>query len=152
MTVRQVTPGASEGDATEITSGVNAGDELVTVGVDRLLEGGKVNPQVPGESPAGGEQESLAEKRERGSRERKIVNPSRTFILRPVATSLLMVGILLVGAVAYKQLPGIGTSGSRLSDHSSDHVLSWREPGRDGIVGDRAAGTADWGRCPGCSR
>jgi multidrug efflux pump len=33
------------------------------------------------------------------------VNPSRTFILRPVATSLLMVGILLVGAVAYKQLP-----------------------------------------------
>jgi multidrug efflux pump len=33
------------------------------------------------------------------------VNPSRTFILRPVATSLLMVGILLVGAVAYQQLP-----------------------------------------------
>jgi multidrug efflux pump len=33
------------------------------------------------------------------------VNPSRTFILRPVATSLLMVGILLVGGVAYKQLP-----------------------------------------------
>src|SRR5208282_2513687 len=29
----------------------------------------------------------------------------RTFILRPVATSLLMVGILLVGIVAYKQLP-----------------------------------------------
>jgi multidrug efflux pump len=33
------------------------------------------------------------------------VNPSRTFILRPIATSLLMVGLLLVGAVAYKQLP-----------------------------------------------
>src|ERR1700678_1973727 len=33
------------------------------------------------------------------------MNPSRTFILRPVATSLLMVGILLVGIVAYKQLP-----------------------------------------------
>jgi multidrug efflux pump len=33
------------------------------------------------------------------------VNPSREFILRPVATSLLMVGILLVGGVAYKQLP-----------------------------------------------
>ncbi len=33
------------------------------------------------------------------------MNPSRTFILRPVATSLLMVGILLVGGVAYKQLP-----------------------------------------------
>src|ERR1700723_1593129 len=33
------------------------------------------------------------------------MSPSRTFILRPVATSLLMVGILLTGAVAYKQLP-----------------------------------------------
>jgi multidrug efflux pump len=33
------------------------------------------------------------------------MNPSRPFILRPVATSLLMVAILLVGAVAYYQLP-----------------------------------------------
>src|SRR5271166_3571273 len=33
------------------------------------------------------------------------MNPSRTFILRPVATTLLMVGILLAGAVGYKQLP-----------------------------------------------
>jgi multidrug efflux pump len=33
------------------------------------------------------------------------MSPSRPFILRPVATSLLMIGILLAGAVAYKQLP-----------------------------------------------
>ena len=33
------------------------------------------------------------------------MNPSRPFILRPIATSLLMAGLLLVGAVAYKQLP-----------------------------------------------
>ena len=33
------------------------------------------------------------------------MNPSRPFILRPVATALLMAAILLVGAVAYKQLP-----------------------------------------------
>src|SRR5262252_6318388 len=31
--------------------------------------------------------------------------PSRLFILRPVATTLLMVGLLLVGIVAYRQLP-----------------------------------------------
>src|SRR4030081_1675104 len=31
--------------------------------------------------------------------------PSKLFILRPVATSLLMTGILLAGFVAYKQLP-----------------------------------------------
>jgi multidrug efflux pump len=33
------------------------------------------------------------------------VSPSRPFILRPVATSLLMVAILLAGFVAYQQLP-----------------------------------------------
>ncbi|WP_374484359.1 MdtB/MuxB family multidrug efflux RND transporter permease subunit [Zoogloea sp.] len=33
------------------------------------------------------------------------MNPSRPFILRPVATSLLMVAILLVGLVAYRLLP-----------------------------------------------
>jgi multidrug efflux pump len=33
------------------------------------------------------------------------MNPSRIFILRPVATSLLMAGILLVGIVAFRQLP-----------------------------------------------
>ncbi|HKF57282.1 MAG TPA: MdtB/MuxB family multidrug efflux RND transporter permease subunit [Blastocatellia bacterium] len=33
------------------------------------------------------------------------MNPSRTFILRPVATSLLMAAILLSGIVAYRELP-----------------------------------------------
>ena len=33
------------------------------------------------------------------------MNPSRTFILRPVATALLTAGILLAGMVAYLQLP-----------------------------------------------
>ena len=33
------------------------------------------------------------------------MNPSRLFILRPVATALLMIALLLVGIVAYEQLP-----------------------------------------------
>ena len=33
------------------------------------------------------------------------MNPSRSFILRPVATSLLMVAILISGILAYRQLP-----------------------------------------------
>src|SRR6184192_894451 len=33
------------------------------------------------------------------------MSPSRLFILRPVATSLLMLAIVLVGVVAYRQLP-----------------------------------------------
>jgi multidrug efflux pump len=32
------------------------------------------------------------------------MKPSRLFILRPVATALLMVGILLAGGVAFRQL------------------------------------------------
>ncbi len=33
------------------------------------------------------------------------MSPSRLFILRPVATSLLMVAVVIAGAVAYQQLP-----------------------------------------------
>ena len=33
------------------------------------------------------------------------MNPSRPFILRPIATSLLMAAILLIGIIAYRQLP-----------------------------------------------
>ncbi|HUQ74635.1 MAG TPA: efflux RND transporter permease subunit, partial [Burkholderiales bacterium] len=33
------------------------------------------------------------------------MNPSRLFILRPVATSLLMLAVVLAGFVAYRQLP-----------------------------------------------
>ena len=33
------------------------------------------------------------------------MNPSRLFILRPVATTLLMIAVLLAGALAYRQLP-----------------------------------------------
>lgn len=33
------------------------------------------------------------------------MSPSRLFILRPVATTLLMVGVLLVGFVAFSHLP-----------------------------------------------
>src|SRR6202142_2292465 len=33
------------------------------------------------------------------------MNPSQTFIIRPVATSLMMAGVVLVGFVAFRQLP-----------------------------------------------
>ena len=33
------------------------------------------------------------------------MNPSRPFILRPIATSLLMAAILLLGIVGFRQLP-----------------------------------------------
>lgn len=46
VTLRTITTGASEGDNTEITSGLVAGDVVVLTGVDKLDEGTKVNAQV----------------------------------------------------------------------------------------------------------
>jgi multidrug efflux system membrane fusion protein len=54
VTVRPVTVGTTEGDESEITAGLEPGDAVVTVGVDRLEEGGKVNMQIPGENAAPG--------------------------------------------------------------------------------------------------
>ncbi len=54
VAVRPVTVGTTENDQSEIISGLEPGDAVVTVGVDRLEEGGKVNAQVPGENPRGG--------------------------------------------------------------------------------------------------
>ncbi len=52
--VSPITVGTTEGDQSEITSGIQPGDEVVTVGVDRLEEGGKVVAEVPGEKPVVG--------------------------------------------------------------------------------------------------
>jgi multidrug efflux system membrane fusion protein len=54
VAVRPITVGTTEGDQSEITSGLQPGDTVVTVGVDRLEEGGRVNAQVPGEDPRSG--------------------------------------------------------------------------------------------------
>ena len=45
------------------------------------------------------------------------MSPSRIFILRPIATSLLMVAIMLAGIVAYKQLPISALAGGGLPHH-----------------------------------
>ena len=51
VTLRNVTAGASEGDDTEITSGLVPGDVVVLTGVDKLDEGTKVNAQIAGAAP-----------------------------------------------------------------------------------------------------
>ena len=70
------------------------------------------------------------------------MSPSRPFILRPVATALLMAGLLLVGAVAYKQLPVSALPQVDYPTIQVIDVLSGREPGCDGVVGDGSARTA----------
>jgi membrane fusion protein, multidrug efflux system len=52
VTIRQIATGVTEGDQTEVTSGLAPGEEVVMTGVDKLQEGTAVNAQVPGEQPS----------------------------------------------------------------------------------------------------
>ena len=52
VTVRPIALGTSEGDVTEITSGLTAGDVVVTDGVNKLQEGSKISTRGPG-APGG---------------------------------------------------------------------------------------------------
>ena len=90
-TSRQVSP---DSDDVVIASGVSAGDSLVVEGADRLRDG--VHVDVRSKSRARGVPTPEHD---------HAMSPSRPFILRPVATSLLMAAILLAGIVAYRQLP-----------------------------------------------
>jgi membrane fusion protein, multidrug efflux system len=53
VTVRPIVIGTTEGDDSEVTSGLTPGEVLVMTGVDKLQEGTKVNAQIPSaKSPA----------------------------------------------------------------------------------------------------
>ena len=78
------------------TSGIDRRSLVVMDGQDKLQEGSKVDIRTPNARGAPAR---------RKGREPGAMSPSRPFILRPVATSLLMAGILLAGFVAYRQLP-----------------------------------------------
>ncbi len=52
VTVRAITIGTTEGDESEVTSGLNPGDIAVMTGVDKLQEGTKVSATFPGAKPA----------------------------------------------------------------------------------------------------
>lgn len=49
VTIRQIEVGTTEGDESEVTSGLAPGDMVVMTGVDKLQEGSKVSPHVAGE-------------------------------------------------------------------------------------------------------
>jgi multidrug efflux system membrane fusion protein len=51
VTVRPIAIGTTEGDDSEVTSGLAPGEVVVMTGVDKLQEGTKVNAQIPGVNP-----------------------------------------------------------------------------------------------------
>ena len=73
------------------------------------------------------------------------MNISRPFIVRPVATSLLMMGGLLAGAVAYQQLP---VSALPQVDYPTIQVVTFY-PGASPEVMSSSV-TAPHARGPGC--
>ena len=80
-------------------------------------------------------------RRRAGSARGPRMNPSALFIHRPVATSLLMIAIMLVGLVGYPVPAALGAAGSRLPDHPGADLPARRQPRSDDHVGHRAAGT-----------
>jgi multidrug efflux system membrane fusion protein len=52
VTVRPITIGTTEGDGSEVTAGLTAGEVVVMTGVDKLQEGTKVAPQMAPASPS----------------------------------------------------------------------------------------------------
>ena len=118
-TIRKVTLGVSEGERVAVTEGVAPGERIVLEGVDALQEGVAVEivgyrsaaaavdrgsgarPAWAGAGTGGAPAAPAATQPGRG----RAMNISRPFILRPVATTLLMAALLLSGALAYRLLP-----------------------------------------------
>lgn len=69
VTIRQITVGTTEGDESEITSGLMQGDQVVMTGVDKLQEGSKVTPHLTGAGPAGAAQANQAASSESSHKE-----------------------------------------------------------------------------------
>jgi multidrug efflux system membrane fusion protein len=57
VTIRNVKVGTTNGDVTEMTSGVSPGDEIVLTGVDKLQDGSKVQAHIEDTPQPGGPNE-----------------------------------------------------------------------------------------------
>ena len=93
--VTPVVVGPAITDNTVIKKGYFTGQSVVVEGADKLTDGAKLKLL----------QQVLQLNEFKNSWCKNSMNPSRQFILRPIATSLLMVAILLLGIVAYRLLP-----------------------------------------------
>ena len=71
---------------------------------------------------------------------REFMSPSRIFILRPIATSLLMAGNPPGGRGGLQAVAGLSAAGGGLSHHPDHHFLSGGQPGCDGFVGHGSSG------------
>ena len=78
------------------------------------------------------------------------MNISEPFIRRPIATSLLMAGVVMHGHARLFAAADLRAAGGRFPDHPGHRAVSRRQPGGDGLVGDHAARAAASARSAGC--
>ena len=105
--IQPVTVGVTDGTSSEV-EGIEPGVLVATDNFNRLLDKAKVNcsrRRAGWWSGATRAWARAARSRHEFFQAKAAVSPSRQFILRPVATSLLMIAFLLSGIVAYRQLP-----------------------------------------------
>lgn len=106
-----VTPGIQDSQKVVIRAGISAGDRVVTDGIDRLTEGAKVevveaqSATTPEEKATSREYAKKEHAPDAGVTPEQHRRPVAPFIMRPVATTLLMVAILLAGIIGYRALP-----------------------------------------------
>ena len=113
VSVRPVKLGVTDGDRVEVLSGLAPGDRIVIDGADKLRDGAKINMRseadptqaAPAQAPARPAKKSGGGKKRRSEGGQQTMNPSQPFILRPVATTLLMIAIMLSGMLAFRFLP-----------------------------------------------
>ena len=103
---------------TVVTNGLKAGERVVVSGQYRLRPGTKVDRQAPPAPVAEGQ---------------RPMNISAPFIRRPVATSLLMIAIALLGAGGMAASAGGAAAAGRLPDHQRFGVAPRRKPGDHGV-------------------
>src|SRR6516225_11260091 len=79
------------------------------------------------------------------------MSPSRQFILRPVATVLLMAAILLAGMVAYKQLP---VSALPQVDYPTIQVMTFYPGAGPDVMASSVTAPLEWqfGQVPGLNQ
>ena len=135
--MRDVEVALTEGDDVRDPEGLAAGESVVVDGVDKLQPGTKVTASsghagAPHAATAAAGSAAPAIRLRTapaGSRRaRETMSPSRPFILRPIATSLLMAGLLIAGVDRLPAAARLRAAAGRLPDDPGRHVLSGREP------------------------
>ena len=124
--IRNVVVGPIEQDVASIDKGLSPGEIVVIEGVEKLQAGDK------GGRP-------LCEQHRRQGLWCVSMNVSRIFVLRPIATSLLNGRDPARRRRRLSPITGLGAAAGRVSNDSSDHVLSGSRPRGHGVVGYCAA-------------